>query len=512
MDAPEPLAIDPFCSAANPAHYVARPATEEALAALRAALEAGPGAIALVGPGGIGKSMLVRVLETRLAGEYTFVCLQATPPSRDQVCEAALHALGDAPGPDVCGALALRAALLARRGRPLVLVLDAVETLLPDALPALSELPLTELRAVMVASHREGLEPALSAFGPELRRISLDAPLSRAENEEYLRARLEHADAPPELRARLHAEALDLWRASRGNPQRLHAEVSQVQLELWRATAAEPLLQRLEAESEPLPFADLIGEELHDLEIGDSVLPVPPVGPVEFESPEPSPQLPDTRASESPAAPQAPPASALADSPAPGRARLPEPLPETVLAPKSPAPAPVAPARMRRLSFASFALGAVCGGTVTALAMVWLRPQLAPPAPAERPRVVQPVRPEPVEPRSPPEPSAASPDEPLLPPATPPAQRPMPPPAPDPVAREAEAEAPPPAVRVGSVRVHVQALPWATIYVDGELVGETPLGNLKVAAGTREFLAEMPDGRTLRKRVQVQDGTRVLFQ
>jgi hypothetical protein len=62
------------------------------------------------------------------------------------------------------------------------------------------------------------------------------------------------------------------------------------------------------------------------------------------------------------------------------------------------------------------------------------------------------------------------------------------------------------------VHVHVQALPWATIYVDGVLAGETPLGDLPVAPGLREFRAQMPDGRTLVKRVQVREGSRVLFQ
>jgi hypothetical protein len=62
------------------------------------------------------------------------------------------------------------------------------------------------------------------------------------------------------------------------------------------------------------------------------------------------------------------------------------------------------------------------------------------------------------------------------------------------------------------VRVQVQALPWATIYVDGKRVGETPLGDLPVGRGVREFRAEMPDGRTLIRRVDVENGTRVLFR
>ena len=43
----------------------------------------------------------------------------------------------------------------------------------------------------------------------------------------------------------------------------------------------------------------------------------------------------------------------------------------------------------------------------------------------------------------------------------------------------------PAAARSGPVRIQVQALPWATIYVDGKLVGETPLGDLAVEPGLR---------------------------
>jgi type II secretory pathway predicted ATPase ExeA len=497
MSVAEPLPIDPFCSAADPSGYVPRAATEAALAELRVALEAGPGAIALTGPIGIGKTLLTRVLEAQLSSSYTFVCLQATPPSLDQVCEAALHALGDAPPRDACGALALRAALLARRGRPLVLVLDAAEALPPSRLAELSELPLHELRLVLVASHSEGLVAALGAFGPELRRVALDAPLSRAENEEYLAARLERADAPPELRSRVLAKGLDLWRSSRGNPQLLHAEVSQLQLDLWRSTAAEPRLRIVEEEP-PTPGATVPGE-LQDLEIDADVapvpaepLPTPPAASVAFET-----AAKPSRLEERPAAPPRP-----------------EPPPrEPAAVSAEPSRAETGPTRPASRAW-TFALGALCGAVAAALAMHWLQSQREPEAHVARPSAAAPVRSEPVE-AAPLPPVAAAPTGPPREPA-PLAEDPRPEPEaaaipPEP-ARSESGPTPPPAARTGSVRVQVQALPWATIYIDGELVGETPLGDLPVDAGMREFRAEMPDGRTLRKRVSVQDGTRVLFQ
>ena len=41
--------------------------------------------------------------------------------------------------------------------------------------------------------------------------------------------------------------------------------------------------------------------------------------------------------------------------------------------------------------------------------------------------------------------------------------------------------------------VHVNALPWAQVFIDGKAVGETPIGNLPVTIGTHEVLFRHPD-------------------
>lgn len=41
-------------------------------------------------------------------------------------------------------------------------------------------------------------------------------------------------------------------------------------------------------------------------------------------------------------------------------------------------------------------------------------------------------------------------------------------------------------------RVNLNALPWAEVFVDGNRVGETPLANLEVPLGTREFVFKHP--------------------
>ena len=85
---------DPFAMTANPAAYVPRGATERALAALGGALDAGAPVVLLSGPAGLGKTVLLRLLEPRLRGRRTFVYLPyAALPAAD-ACALALAVLG----------------------------------------------------------------------------------------------------------------------------------------------------------------------------------------------------------------------------------------------------------------------------------------------------------------------------------------------------------------------------------------------------------------------------------
>ena len=41
--------------------------------------------------------------------------------------------------------------------------------------------------------------------------------------------------------------------------------------------------------------------------------------------------------------------------------------------------------------------------------------------------------------------------------------------------------------------VHINAVPWAEVWLDGQRIGETPLGNLQAPIGTRELIFRHPD-------------------
>ena len=43
-------------------------------------------------------------------------------------------------------------------------------------------------------------------------------------------------------------------------------------------------------------------------------------------------------------------------------------------------------------------------------------------------------------------------------------------------------------------QVSINAIPWAEVFVDDERLGETPLANVPVTIGTREFVEELRAG------------------
>jgi hypothetical protein len=51
--------------------------------------------------------------------------------------------------------------------------------------------------------------------------------------------------------------------------------------------------------------------------------------------------------------------------------------------------------------------------------------------------------------------------------------------------------------------LHLNALPWAEVWVDDKRIGETPIGNMNVAIGTRQIVFRHPDLGERRTRVLV---------
>jgi type II secretory pathway predicted ATPase ExeA len=223
LPTPEP---DGFEMSADPAAYVPRTSTERALAELtRGAVETRD-PVALVAPAGLGKTMLLRVLASRLADRLHPLYLPFPALPQSELCALALGLLnvraGAHPESDL---LALSMDLRAAGSGLLLLVDDA------DALPRDTARGLAGLAAVshgglrlLFATIEGGEERLRKAVGPELALVRLSEPMTASETGAYIQRRLDRVRAGGAARepidplgiARIHRE-------SEGVPTRIHA-------------------------------------------------------------------------------------------------------------------------------------------------------------------------------------------------------------------------------------------------------------------------------------------------
>ena len=68
---------------------------------------------------------------------------------------------------------------------------------------------------------------------------------------------------------------------------------------------------------------------------------------------------------------------------------------------------------------------------------------------------------------------------------------------------ESPPAAPPAASPRPTVVVSINARPWARIEVDGQEIGITPLGSVRLRAGPHRFRAHLPDGEVVERTLEV---------
>jgi len=232
-----------FSETSDPAAYIERPASAEALRAISAwdANDGQGGTVAaLVAPPGLGKTFLLRVVEqhlnrTGLAG--------GTPAARVRALYLPYAGLGPTdlaiwvhgllgrayPAlPDEEAAIAALVDIGADGGAPLTLLLDDADSMPPKTVQALTHrLPssgssLRLLLALNPDSKGSRLLAALHALAP--REVRYVTPLSAAETGDYLRARMRWAGFPEEFVARVdEGEAQRVHSLSNGIPRAIHA-------------------------------------------------------------------------------------------------------------------------------------------------------------------------------------------------------------------------------------------------------------------------------------------------
>ncbi|MCP3985426.1 MAG: AAA family ATPase, partial [bacterium] len=219
---------DPFGSTTGAPTYVARPACARALDELLAAVRSDATCIALVGPNGIGKTQLVRVLAERLEEEAELLLLPYAAVEFPDLCHWALGLLGEAQGPfsDPGGALLEAAARRTASGRRLILAIDDASGLPHDTARELSALVRQaggELQLLVIPVDDPRAGRVLAALGPELAVVRFTEPMSADETAHYVRERLRASGASVAIQERFTEPALAwLHRETGGLPRELH--------------------------------------------------------------------------------------------------------------------------------------------------------------------------------------------------------------------------------------------------------------------------------------------------
>jgi general secretion pathway protein A len=229
--APEPW-IDPFGDTVSPSLYVARKATERALIELvECGTEPARPAV-LLGPPGIGKTLLLRHVEESIPGIGYRVFLAYPSLDIDGLCAWIVNGLGSPRFEDPVFAFEACLAHLREVGSALLLLVDDLRAMPLETVRWLSRRALTskgELRLIASAlNDRHSLEK-IAPLGPACETVLIESPMQPDESTRYVRERLELAGAPESTRARFDQTTVaELHRLSRGNPRELNAAAARL--------------------------------------------------------------------------------------------------------------------------------------------------------------------------------------------------------------------------------------------------------------------------------------------
>jgi type II secretory pathway predicted ATPase ExeA len=460
---------DPFGLTADPDGYVPRPATEEALAALVKTLREGSRPAALLGPPGLGKTLLLHLVGKRLDDRLRSVYLPYAALPLDELCAWALSLLGVTQSDDTIVDLLQIASELRLRGSGLLLLIDDVGAMPLPTARKLGDLIASSsggLRLLAAAAEGPSASRMLAATGANVQSVRLLEPMSEEETGRYVAARLARARIPASVAARFDAATLRrIHRLSAGIPRRVHGVASSVlRGGIGESFDEEEIAQTAAAELAQVPDAA-------------ELAPVPDAAASVEEEVQPEFELPPWAAAREEARVERGPSA---------RAVFATALLVGALA--------VAVSGMRSLLEPS---GAIAPTTEIVLPPVIAEtpPTVETSASVERPEGAEPegVAAAPVE-----APVAIEPPE-----EPPPAQAPEPPPPPETV----DAPAVP---SISTISVDLNARPWALIQVDGVDLGPTPIAGIPLLAGEHRFRARMPDGRVVERVVEVSEQNRFI--
>ena len=477
----------PFDLTANLYAYVPREAMERCLSSMISSLRKGEVRIALTGPAGIGKTLLLHMLGDRIGHELGFVYLPyaALPPQ--DLCTWALGRMSISFEGDPVEALTATARDLGRAEKALLLLLDDASTMSLETarwLACLTEEFEGALRIVVASTDGPRVDPLLEALGPSRQRCRLDEPLSENEMREYVESRLALAHVPESIRSRFDEATLAaLFRTSEGNPRQLHTLASavirglppgSVGLAPSEETASEPGKEKKKARSRKKRRG--AGRKKRAEPLPEESPETPAAEPAEGRA------LAEARAESGGPSEETGPFVPLREPP-PGDATEAQWTAASVR--DRPAPVPLAPPTRIRV----FRTGLIAAAGLVAMLLA---------------RPVVPLGPPPRKVLAPPSVVARIMTE--LPPLPPGVQMPQ-------RAAQSVSSVLPhaPEARIGTFSVQVNATPWAKIEVDSVDFGVTPVADIPLLAGEHTFRARMADGRVLERVVEIDADRRFVF-
>jgi general secretion pathway protein A len=223
--------IDPFGDTVMPACYVEREATDRALAQLLDCGSAAERPAVIIGPPGIGKSLLLQLAAERLAGDGPCIFLAYPRLDIEGLCAWILDCL-DAPRfEDSVFAFEAYLYHLGEIGSSLLLVVDELSAMPLATVRWLGRCAMHskgELRLIGSALDDPRSQERIVPLGPACETILLETRMQPSECAEYLRERLQHVGAPEATRARFDPVTIaELHRSSGGNPREFNSVVAQ---------------------------------------------------------------------------------------------------------------------------------------------------------------------------------------------------------------------------------------------------------------------------------------------
>lgn len=213
---------DCFAATADPARYVPRDDSEQARRKLERLVLEGRDPVALVGPSGLGKTLLLRVLARRLRRRFYPLYLPNPAMPLDELCTLALGLANQKASSHPERRLGSVAKLLAARGRGLLLLVDDASAMPVDTTLGLASLAAGSegaLRLVLALGPAASTREIVACLGPQRRVVRLAERMTLGETGNYVRQRLARSVSRDAAR-RVHPNTvMQLYRESRGIPR-----------------------------------------------------------------------------------------------------------------------------------------------------------------------------------------------------------------------------------------------------------------------------------------------------